>query len=433
MGSSPIVSLRVADLRTLLYDSALKGIEEGAALEMVDGLRSYHVNERSRFHADGLAARRTRHEQAITAARASADRARENANEVTDVDADTRKAFLADAVRATQLVKRLTTELEALRVEETQGRSGPFSCDGDYIARGLANLLHLPGLVTAEMNNAIKLIVSDLRITAHTSRHISFEWWLRFPVPGGVARLGPLTFSMAHDTPLFRRLQSQQVRFLDAVDAAAGGPGGNARLEKYAALARMRRTLVDHGFNAAAAQSASICPIPELVDVLIAHVTGSPYEGDAGYAAHILDIYQDPDFTWVRTYAQSCTTRQLILDAIVAGGGRATPRTVAAAVGRTRSTIAALTRIQLSRGRGIPATVPNDTTRTWPIDEPLLLVECMHCGAGADFAVSTPETPDLLLCTHCMRMPRVGSSPVFPSGYLLLRDAPRIGEEAAEP
>lgn len=445
MGSSPVVSLKTGLLREALYESALRGIEEGAALELVDGLRTFHINDRTRFHADAGAARRQRLSEQIASANATAKQARANANAVTDPDLVA--GFLDDAKEATAHARRLAADVERLKTEETEGTSGPYECDGTYVANAIANLAALPVTVDQSLNEAAKLIVSDLRITDQTSRTIDIEWWLRFPAPGGVARLGPLTFSLPHRTPLHRRLPLHPVRFLNIVDPDID----NRALRATVALQRVRSLLTTHGFTETAAATASISPIPEVADALASHVaekiaeakrkkmrtpgsetkaarppgskTKSRTTGPVTFADHVVRTYRSKDFAWTpATNAQDCTTRQAILDAAAASGGTASVADIVEATGLPRNTVTPVLKVQVKRGHRIPATIDNPNTSSWPYRTPVPLVTCMHCSHLCDFAVATPEIPDRLLCTHCMRMPRITDSPVFPDSYLLLRE-----------
>jgi hypothetical protein len=419
MSDSPILTLNTQRFRQGLYDSAIAGIREGAVLERVDGLRAFHVNSRHEFHAYGSSARRAGLERDIAAARRAAARARANASEVEDEDEETAGDFRADAVRSTRKARALQAELDSLDTAAEASEVGPLECDGSYIARALANLAHLPLAVDSETRDAVLRIVTDLTIVHRTSRSVTFEWWLRFPVRGGVARLGPLRFNMTHRTPAHRSLPTHADRFLERVR-----PGiAVAKLKPRQLQAQARHVMKGAGIGEQAALTASNCTIPEVLDALAAFVLGEEAE-PGSYAAHVVATYTDPTFSWTpSTYAQDCLTRQRVINAVVDAPNPVTPRHLHRQLQPlNRDAIDAVMRHQRRPGgRTIVPTVDNPSTSNIPARDQVSLVECMHCGERATIAIATPEIPDRLLCRNCMRMPRIDTSPVFPASYLSLK------------
>ncbi|QXC61614.1 hypothetical protein KSP35_01835 [Aquihabitans sp. G128] len=412
-----------------LYDSAVAGIREGAALEVVDGLRRFHISELRSVTVDRSEIRRTVLKKEIADARNSGKKARRLAVQLASDDADLTADFLADASRANRKTKELQAELDALADEPEPFGLQPLPTDGTYLARGVAAMLHLDSLVEDHEALAMSQLVADMEIVDSGAQEVTIEWWLRFPASVGIVRLGPLRFTVEPVRHPVRLLRPAVHRFAAAANLDFEY---RSRIRTSDAMTQMARThLVSFGVPEASATVLADCPIPEVIDVVSARLVGAPAPSvDPAYARLIESTYIDRAVAWVRFYARPCKSRQAVIDAVSILGGAATGDAVlelmhGELIGKKeRETLArAATHRASGDWAGVPSALHNPIDPRYSGKQMLSLVTCRHCGRLVDFALMVPEVADLLLCTSCWRMPRVENSPVFPASYGLLRSA----------
>lgn len=421
-----VLTLNTEGFQQALLDSAVSALREGAVLELVDGVRTYHVSEMYRFSAKGNLARIEVLERDIADLQRRYSRARTNASDVEDEDPDVASDFRADALAHKRTIRTRKAEIDALRDTEEVVKIEPFSAEGTYIARALSNLAVLPHSVHYSVAEAFARIITNVRLVEITGRTATFEWWLRLPITGGTARLGPIRFTVNHKTPRSRLAPSAISRLLDTLGHE--GTYADHTIERLRVLGRHELEL--RGIGPLAAKTLSMCPITEVIDIFIDRLTDKKVKPfNAGFRRLIEDTYLDPAYTWMTSfYAADCYTRQLVMDTIGAAGGTMAAEelgeALAARVPPGSPLVQHYTVLRDQRrpsGRVLPASVVNDTDHRVLKTSRLSLVTCRHCGSSVDFAVNVPEISDMMLCTSCWKMPRVADSPVFPKSYEMLR------------
>ena len=105
-----IASINPGELHRAICDAAIAALRNGAPIEQLEGFTSFTLNGRLAARHDTTEQKRSHLTKRIADEEDVAKRARSNANQVNDEEAQA--GFLNDAVKAHAEVKRLRKELD---------------------------------------------------------------------------------------------------------------------------------------------------------------------------------------------------------------------------------------------------------------------------------------------------------------------------------
>lgn len=424
-----VASIDPLELHRAIATAAVDALRSGAPLERLDGLEYFHIRSAGFGVRDVTRQRRDMLTAQISRQHLIAEQARQNAN--TAATPRLRDAFLADAENAYIELEHLEHQLSQL---ETVGRSaaipGDFASELDFIAHALAQLATTRTTPSREFGDAIRQVITDLRIVPDpASRICAVEFSLLLPADGMVLRFGPIRTTVAnHAYPasLPDDVRPDAPRLVLTRQATAHQLRTTRATSDHEVLQAVKRALVDSGYTDLAAGIIVRSDFGPLYAIAAHDLWGEPLPVtyDPRYVDHILSTYRNRDFTWnPRRHSLDCTLRQHLVDAVAGRGGTAGLLDVLDLLATTKvddQRVAVFSRPQ-QLGDAPPWEPCVERVGDWKQYAPrsgrsLRIWDCPHCDGKATRVIRVPEIPTCLLCPDCLRMP-VADSPIFPSEY----------------
>ena len=336
---------------------------------------------------DAGRARARRLSSRIEEEQASLERARRNAR-LAEAD-DIAAMFISDLKHHRSEIERLEFELELLEAEIEDPVLGvSFESNTDLIAHAVARLALAERSAPTGLRDALRAILYDERWEID-GESLRFQAMLELPHEQGTVHFGPVSGSVSCKP-------TRQAR------------AGSIHLRR-----EYREELIAAGLDERPARCAAASGDPDLAAVLLAHLKGEGIPDDVGsdWAAHLISVYTDPDFSWnTDKWRLGDDVRRSVLEQLLAAGGALSVQDLDER-GVNREQVR-----YLSRDTAAPSGQP--IIRKSGRGDLLTyhLIECPHCGGSVSHSVVTPETRPGVLCTTCWRAP-TDSSPVFPESY----------------
>lgn len=427
-----IATIDPAELHEAVVNSAIEALRSGAPCVALDGLEYWRMGDAMKGFTNKAFRRQADLEARLISAREDYDRARKNAN--TAVSPVVRDDFVRDA----EAQRAEIDSLEARLVDDAERGDGPpstfedFDSDCDFLAHALAAILAFGERCPREVTEALDRVLEFTNFTSFPGEDppvVRVEFCLLLPADGRVARFGPISCvvrNRAYRNTLRHNGASTRARALLTADLGKAS-GANSIAPPHQAAEEVMRQLMSQGWTRRAARTLVCSGVPALYAVAAAELwdVELPEGMDPAYVELVRATYGNPDFEWnPHRHSSDCSSRQDLVDAVVASGGAIDIPELEERLGATRAVSSRLN--SLSRPQdlgGAPVWLPClERTGNWvrqgaKAGRGLRTILCPHCGGSATKAVRTPETPDCVICPTCRRMPSPGS-PVFSADYL---------------
>lgn len=427
-----IAAIDPLELHQAIASASIAALRAGAPIERLDGLEYFHIRSAGFGVRDVTHQRRELLVAQISRQQLIAEQARENANTATTTRL--RDAFLEDVENAYLELEQLERQLDQLG---TAGRPTvlpeQFTTEVDFIAHALAQLAKTTTTPSSEFGDAIRQVISDMRIVPDPVLHTcDVEFSLLLPADGMVLRFGPIRTSVsnrAYPACLPDDVRPDAPRLLLTRQATAQQLRSSRATSDHEILQKVKRELVRTGYTDLAAGIIVRSDFGPLYAIAAHDLWGTPLpdDYDPRYVELVLTTYRSPAFRWnPRRHSLDCTPRQQLVDAVAGAGGTAGLLDVIELLATTKvddQRIAIFSR-QQQLGDAPPWEPALQRIGDWRQKRPRLsrflsLQKCPHCDGHATKVVRVPEAPACVLCPACLRMP-VDDSPAFPIDYLAL-------------
>jgi hypothetical protein len=427
-----VASIEPLELHQAICTAAIAAVRAGAPLERLDGLEYFHLRSAGFGIRNVAQQRRELLEARISRQQVVAEQARANANAATSER--TRSDFLLDVENAYIELEQLERQLEQASHSERPGVTpDQFDAEIDFIAHALAQLANTRTTPTGEFGEAVKQVITDVRIVPDPLRRLcDVEFSLLLPADGMVLRFGPIRTTVAnraYPAKLPDDMRPDAPRLVLTRQATVHQIRATRATSDHEVLQEVKRALVAHGYTDLAAGTIVRSDFGPLYEITANDLWGEPLTGDYDpqYVELVRRLYRSADFSWnPRRHSLDCTMRQQLVDVVAARGGHATYPDVISDLANTGiddQRITVYSRAQ-QLGDAPPWEPCVERLGTWAqyakrTARSLRLWGCPHCGGHATKVLRVPEVAACLLCPDCRRMPSA-DSPVFPEEYLLV-------------
>jgi len=414
-----IASIDTLELHQAIVDWCLAALRNGAGVELIDALRFWHLPDVRVSVVDEDERKQRLLVSEIDDTTRSYEQARRNANRTTDPDLV--DDFPADAALLRGKLRQLEKQLDELGSDTALPTLEQFTSDASFIAHGIAALAHCGADAPAELAAQLSEVLEFTNVALdQVARTVTFTFRLLLPADGKVAYFGPITATVAN------RAYPGTLKGLPRLEEARTLLCDQSADSPHRATRQLAARLVEIGWSPLAASTLARSGVEPLYRIALQLLgDNQPLDDlDPELVQHVLATYADPKFTWNPRYHHvDCTTRQRLIDLVLAAGGQVTHEDLLNQLDGSGVQPADVTIMSLPQTFGTAPTWPPSILRIgdWGRRSPrstrsLLVVECPHCDGWASTAVRTPEVPTGLLCPDCRRMP-TADSPLFPRLY----------------
>jgi hypothetical protein len=426
-----IASINPGELHRAICDAAIAALRNGAPIEQLEGFTSFTLNGRLAARHDTTEQKRSHLTKRIADEEDVAKRARSNANQVDDEEAQA--GFLNDAVKAHAEVKRLRKELDSCNSDTSpQALPDEISSELDFFAHALARLAVTIKTPNREFADAVQQVLTDIKITPRPDELVcDVEFRLCVPAADRVLTMGPIrtvVTNRAYPGTLPDDINPNSPR-RTLVRAASSNalhpPPGGGHLETIQII---KDQLIKLGYSPLASGILVRSNSAALNAFIAAELWDEPIPDELHpeFITHIRDTYKVTAFRWnPRCHKVDSSLRQQLTDAVVARHGHATMREL---IGDLAHTKINANRIAVYSTNQVCGTAPPWqpcvtregpwTSNTSRDERSLRTHKCPHCTHGdATAVIRAPEVIACVLCPTCRRMP-TADSPVFPSEYI---------------
>ena len=387
-GQERVLVVSRAELHAAMANAAIEGVKSGLPGHL-DAGRFLSIGPLPPLdpHRARIRAVRRQLEEATTALQ----RAKRNAELAGDDDAAS--LFVEDTKRHHAERVRLAHELEDLEARSATPTLGAtFESYADLVAHAMAALCHAGDRGPRELRDALRSVISNERMWAE-GEWACLELSLELPHAEGTVVLGPLRAKA-------KRLDRQ-------------GGEVTARWARRRVRTPLRDELIALGLGRRAAGCVAACPDDRLAAILRAHLKQEPVPDgiDPDFAARIVAVYTDPEFSWDRgRWRLPDETRRTVLGVLLEAGGSLTLHELEAR-GVTAN------RLKYLRSHtAAPSGEPVIRLLRHGRNPVYGLITCPHCGGFASWSMVTPETRPGVVCPTCWRTPKE-DSPELPEWY----------------
>jgi hypothetical protein len=391
-----IASIDTLELHQAIVDWCLAALRNGAGVELIDALRFWHLSDVRVSVVDEDERKQRLLVSEIDDTTRSYEQARRNANRTTDPDLV--DDFPADAALLRGKLRQLEKQLDELGSDTALPTLEQFTSDASFIAHGIAALAHCGADAPAELAAQLSEVLEFTNVALdQVARTVTFTFRLLLPADGKVAYFGPITATVAN------RAYPGTLKGLPRLEEARTLLCDQSADSPHRATRQLAARLVEIGWSPLAASTLARSGVEPLYRIALQLLgDNQPLDDlDPELVQHVLATYADPKFTWNPRYHHvDCTTRQRLIDLVLAAGGQVTHEDLLNQLDGSGVQPADVTIMSLPQTFGTAPTWPPSILRIgdWGRRSPrstrsLLVVECPHCDGWASTAVRTPEVP----------------------------------------